>query len=130
LAESPAAPLTMPVFLRYWLPVFAYVAVIATLSAQANLKPPQAIQLSDKFYHAAEYCGLGLLLARAFRGGRKITTPLKSTLFVLGFGIMVAICDEIFQSFIPGRDSDVFDVLADATGLLIAQIVFLLALRD
>jgi VanZ family protein len=130
LSQTPVAQSSIGPFTRYWLPVLVYVAVIATLSAQPGLKPPETIDLSDKFYHALEYFGLGLLLARAFRAGRRITNPIRSTTFVLAVGVLIAVCDEIFQSFIPGRSSDLFDILADATGLVLAKIVFLLLIRD
>jgi VanZ family protein len=38
--------------------------------------------------------------------------------------------DEYFQSFIPGRDSSVYDFMADAAGIVLAQLATLLFLRD
>jgi VanZ family protein len=116
--------------MRYWLPVLMYVALILALSAQPKLRPPLQFTLSDKFYHALEYFGLGVLLARAFRAGRRAAVPMRTVTRAVTLGVIVGACDEIFQSFVPGRLPDVYDVLADATGVLLAQLVFLLAVRE
>jgi VanZ family protein len=117
-------------FLRYWLPVLMYVTLILVLSAQQNLHPPDQFHFNDKFYHLMEYFGLGALLARAFRAGRKTVPPMRTLTMTVALGVLVGVADEIFQSFIKGRNSDVFDVLADATGVLLSQVVFLLVVRE
>jgi VanZ family protein len=114
----------------YWLPVLMYLTLIVTLSAQPSLKPPPQFDLTDKLYHVLEYFGLGVLLARAFRAGRRAAPPTQTVTMVLALGVMVGAADEIFQSFVPGRMSDIFDLLADATGVLLAQLVFLLVVRE
>jgi VanZ family protein len=116
--------------MRYWLPVLAYVSVILVLSAQQNLRPPAQLRLPDKVYHLGEYLGLGVLLARAFRAGSSQPGPTRTLVKAVTLGILIGVADEIFQSFIPGRSSDPFDVLADATGVLLAQVAFLLVVRD
>lgn len=121
---------TTAVFARYWLPVVAYVALIFVVSAQPGLHPPVRFQNSDKLAHLAEYGLLGLLLGRALRA----SLPGRSWLFVsmltLGLGLGVGAADEVFQSFVPGRDSTVFDWLADGMGLTFAQLAYLAAARD
>lgn len=130
MAERPAAQSFFARFMWYWLPVLMYLTLIVTLSAQPSLKPPPQFELTDKFYHVLEYFGLGVLLARAFRAGRRVASPMQTVAMVLTLGVMVGAADEIFQSFVPGRMSDIFDVLADATGVLLAQLVFLLVVRE
>src|SRR6185295_10991524 len=44
-------------------------------------------------------------------------------LIAICLGIMVGTCDELFQSTVPGRQSDVFDLMADTAGLTLAQLV-------
>ena len=51
------------VFVRFWLPVVAYVGLIFTLSAQPGLQPPMHFQYADKVAHICEYGVLGFLLA-------------------------------------------------------------------
>ena len=129
MAEPPAAQ-AFPRFTWYWLPVLMYVGVILVISAQPNLHPPTQFQYSDKFYHVLEYFGLGVLLARALRAGRPAVVRSRTVMMAMALGVIVGVGDEIFQSFVPGRLSDVFDVLADATGVLLAQLVFHLAVHE
>jgi VanZ family protein len=117
-------------FLRYWLPVLLYVTIIISLSAQPNLKPPLRFHNADKLYHFAEYLGLGLLLARALRATLRVRMPLFAAMMAMGIGMAVGASDEIFQSTIPGRESSVFDFLADSAGVMIAQLVYLFFARD
>ena len=112
-------------FIRYWLPVLLYLTLIVTLSAQPGLRPPARFDLTDKFYHTLEYFGLGLMIARAFRSGRRGTLPVLDMAMVVTLGLIVGASDEIFQSYIPGRESDILDVLADTTGVLLAQVAYL-----
>ncbi len=126
-----AAPSHAPrTFVRYWLPVAAYVGVILTLSAQPNLKPPVEFFNADKVAHILEYGGLGVLLARASRAQFRQRFAFRAALLALAIGAAVAAGDEVFQSFIPGRDSSVFDWTADTIGLLLAQIAYLIFARD
>jgi VanZ family protein len=117
-------------FMRYWLPVFAYVTVIIFLSAQPNLRPPLQFRNSDKLYHLVEYFGFGVLVARALRATLRIRNPVMAALVALSLGICMGTIDEYFQSFVPGRQSSAFDLLADTTGVAIAQLAFLALVRD
>jgi VanZ family protein len=130
LASGGTGGVPMKLFVRCWLPVVAYVALIFVLSAQPGLSPPLHFQNSDKLAHLLEYGVLGLLLARALRA----SSPTRSWVFVsmlgLGLGLGIGAADECFQSFVPGRDSTVFDWLADGTGLTFAQLAYLAAARE
>jgi len=130
LARGGAGSNSPQVFARYWLPVVAYVALIFVLSAQPGLNPPVRFQNSDKLLHLLEYGVLGLLFARALRASMPARSWLFTSLLALGVGLGIGACDEYFQSFIPGRDSTVFDWLADGTGLTFAQLVYLAAARE
>lgn len=61
---------------------------------------------SDKVVHAIAYAVLAALLTYA--SGR----PVLSVLAAVAYGVS----DEVHQAFVPGRSSDVFDLLADAVG--------------
>lgn len=115
---------------RYWLPVVVYLAVIQVLGAQQNLQVPMIIFNADKAVHILEYGTLGALLARAWRATIGATSPLRTAMLAAGIGVAVGMADEFIQKFVPGRTSSVNDLLADATGLLLAQFVFLLVVRD
>jgi len=115
---------------RYWLPVFAYLAIIQFLGSQKDLQVPMIIPNADKVVHMFEYGTLGFLLARAFRATFGGFAPLKTALIAWGFGVCVGAADETIQKFVPGRTSSVNDLLADSTGILLAQFLFLILYRD
>jgi len=117
-------------FLWFWLPVVLYVAVIFGVSAQPNLAPPFGFAKADKVLHMLEYGGLSFLLSRALRATGRVRLAIRVALAVLAIGAVVGACDEVFQSFIPGRQSSVADWVADVTGLLFAQLIYLLFTHD
>ena len=117
-------------FLWFWLPVLLYVATIFFVSAQPNLAPPFGFTKADKVMHMLEYGGLGFLLSRANRATARVKLALRVALTVFVIGAAIGACDEFFQSFIPGRDATIADWVADITGLLFAQLVYLLFTHD
>jgi len=111
-------------FLRYWLPVLLYVAVIFTLSAQPGLHAPLEFKDSDKFYHLLEYFGLGVLIARVMASLPRGPRPLMAALIAIVIGALIATCDEWFQSTVPRRQSSLYDGLADTLGIVLGQLLY------
>jgi VanZ family protein len=92
---------------------------------------PGAHYFWDKLLHTVGYAGLGILALRAFHGGFH-RPRLAPTTFAGVAVILWGISDEFHQSFVPGRDSSAWDVLADAVGfsfavLLVAGATYLAA---
>ena len=116
-------------FLRYWLPVLAYVTLIFALSSIHNLAPPTDWPNADKGAHLIEYSILGLLLVRAYRGSGVFPTLLPSSLLALITGFATGIADELFQAHVPGRVSSAADFLADAAGVAVGQLLFAFLFR-
>ena len=117
-------------FTGFWLPVLAYVSVIFALSAQPHLQSPLHFANGDKVAHLGEYLVLGLLLVRALRATLRVSRPLFAAMMAIGIVVMVGAADESFQSFIPGRQCDIFDLLADVLGGAIAQFVYVTFVRS
>ena len=97
----------------------AWMALLFYLSHQPALPAPMLFSGQDKLFHAGVYALLGLLLLGAQRrpakgySGRQVTiSVLIASLYGLG--------DEIHQHFVPGRNSEALDWLADTLGALIA----------
>ena len=92
--------------------LLAYMGMVFALSHMSKPPLPAVLSdLSDKVLHAAEYLPLGYLCARAFRGSarrRAVLGLLAAALFGLS--------DEFHQSFIPGRESSLWDWTADLAG--------------
>jgi VanZ family protein len=102
--------------IKYWAPVLLYCGVIvylSSLSYPSQHLPSFLFGLSDKLLHSLEYGILGILLYRAFhqtiRANRSI---ILSIICVVAFGIS----DEMHQWFVPNRQADLWDLLADTVG--------------
>ena len=102
--------------------LFAYCALIFWLSSRSTLPMPELpLPFMDKWIHAAAYAVMGWLAWQAIVHHRPARGALLlAALFCSGYGVS----DEWHQSFVPGRDADPFDWLADtiggATGAMIA----------
>jgi VanZ family protein len=103
---------------RLWLPVVLYMAFIFGLSSISET--PDLPGGSDKGLHAVLYAGLGALLVRALAGGlrRPITIAMALTATVIGG--LYGISDEFHQHFVPPRQVEALDVVADTTGTAVA----------
>ena len=112
-------------FASTWLPILAYVALIFYLSARPGLTPPFRFTDADKLSHTLEYGGLGFLLVRAIRRGTRLTGPLAGGLAAVAIGFAIAGLDEFSQTHVPGRNANMLDWIADAQGLILAQLAFL-----
>ena len=91
------------------------------LSSRSDLPVPSADGF-DKLGHVILYAGLAGVSLRALAGGRWAgVTPLSMGLAVL---IVVAYggTDEYHQAFVDGRTSELADVVADATGGVLAVV--------
>jgi VanZ family protein len=112
-------------FLRVHGPSIAYALCIFIFSSIPSLKSPDlGVSFEDKIYHVLEYMGLGILLQRgsAMSGGRS----LKRILSISILGLCYGASDEIHQLFVPGRQCDGFDFLADAAGFITGQALFII----
>lgn len=138
----------MKTFLRCWLPVVLWMAVIFLISADSNpyrglprtwnevplvskaaqvrrsgLSPSEILGRSG---HLLEYTILGGLAARALRR----SLPRLQTAALLGLAVLIstlyALSDEIHQIFVPGRGFQWSDLALDAAGSVTGALIFLL----
>ena len=119
--ETPARKGGASRLVGYWLPPVLYVGLIFSLSSLHNTGPSLFPNM-DKLEHLLEYGLFGLLLGRAFRftvGGTRGLWWAVGTVLV---GSAVGAMDEFYQSFVPGRDSDIHDWMTDSFALLLAAL--------
>ena len=124
MAERPTERRFFPFFMRFWLPVLLFVTAIGVVSAQPRLRPPLEFKFSDKFWHVVEYAVLGTLLVRAFRASLPTSRLVTASVLAVVCGVTVGFADEKFQSTVPGRISSIYDVAADAVGVVLSQVLY------
>ncbi len=107
--------------LQLWLPVLVYMAAIYYVSSLPDAPLPSG--MSDKSGHLLAYSGLGIVVARAFAGGLGRRMGLGLAALAVVVTVAYGVSDEWHQAFVPGRTSDVYDVLADATGAIVGAAV-------
>ena len=133
-------------FVRYWLPVVLWAAIIFFASSDAGssghtsrflrplllwLKPglsdaalDTAIYVIRKASHVTEYAILTALLWRALRNRGQVSAkfPWDWRLAARAFGLVAAyaVSDEAHQLFVPAREGRVRDVLYDSAGAAVA----------
>jgi VanZ family protein len=122
MAEEVQARRGAPGVPRRWAVVAGYVALIFFLSAQPGFHVPGTFVYRDKVAHILEYGGLGWLLWLAARDTWPTQKPLNRAVLVLLAIMALGAIDETFQAGVPGRESSVYDWLADTSGALIAQL--------
>ncbi|HZS17465.1 MAG TPA: VanZ family protein [Candidatus Udaeobacter sp.] len=136
----------MKPFLKYWLPILAWVSVIFfgstdLMSAEHTsrfivpfllwLKPdisPEALAwihlIVRKCAHVGEYAILGLLLLRA----ATLITNVKWSMPILGLiivttSLIVAVTDELHQTFVASRGPSIWDIMIDTSGAFLGLLI-------
>ncbi len=106
-----------------WLPPLAWMAVIFAFSAQPSLPhapEPWLELLIKKGGHAWAYGVLAWLYWRALRPfGKSRPTVWRGVCIALA--LAYALSDEYHQTFVPGRNGNLFDVAVDGLGAGIAM---------
>ena len=108
--------------IRYWIPALVWMGIIFAFSARPAVQA-SGIDWQDFFIkktaHFVEYAVLTTLLI--FSLNRTTSwNKTKKIVFAVIISGLYAVSDEFHQSFIPGREPHVRDVLIDALGSLSA----------
>lgn len=103
-------------FLRYWLPLLAWMGLIFVLSAQPTLPsaPGGWDTVLKKTGHALAYGVLAWLYHRALRQHLRPSTILRVA--SIGLAVAYALSDEYHQTFVSGRNGNLLDVAVDGVG--------------
>ena len=80
-------------------------------------------QVSDVSLHSLAYFGLTLLLIRALAGNQWSGVTVSTLAVAWAIAAAYGVSDEWHQSFVPNRQADVRDVIANAIGALAAAIM-------
>lgn len=108
-----------------WGPALACAAAIFWLSHQPVLPAPPG---NDKLAHFVAFGTFATLVARGAWFDTRWSNGLVYAAAAL-IGVMYGISDEVHQTFVPGRDASVADVVADALGALVGPGAWILGCR-
>lgn len=108
-----------------WILVIAWMILIFYLSSIPGIDIPTGPEYVSIIIHYLEYLVLTLLLCWAINAGI-IQTVFPSAL-VSGFIVAVfyGVTDELHQLYVPGRVTDMLDILVDAAGAITAVILLI-----
>lgn len=105
-------------FPRYHLPTLIWGIIIFVVSSIPSDKIPN-IQIFgiDKLVHIFAFFIFGFLIYRSiyFSIGNKLSFT-KIAIYVILIIVIVGVLDELYQGLIPGRSTDIYDLVADVIG--------------
>ena len=109
-----------------WAPFALLLGYEFYLSSQSVLPAApslfEGIPQLDKLAHATYYFLMGTTIVRAARWGHGWPRG-RTVLTVILFGLVYGALDEFHQSFVPMRDVEVGDVIADTVGCALAALL-------
>lgn len=110
----------IPRWLRDFVPLVFWMALIFLLSSQSKLIEIEDVEQEKLFFklaHIIAYAILTWFWWRALSARRQVTWGVLFAAFTLT--ILYGISDEIHQLFVPGRHGRLADVLFDTSGALL-----------
>jgi VanZ family protein len=112
-------------FLVYHFPFIAYGVIVIIASIMPRLPtPPIEFHGLDKLAHFVEFGLFAFLAFRSFSQMSRRITANRAVLISALFLSFYAVLTEVVQHFVPGRQSDLYDLIVDIFGALLV-LVFL-----
>ena len=114
----------MKIRLLYLIPApLAALVIFISSNREIAEMPDLGFDAQDKLYHALGYFIFGVCLGMFFTGIRSDSPMRRTRLLTLLTGAIYAATDEIHQYFVPGRQCDIFDWVADLLGVAFALFI-------
>lgn len=119
-------------FVRDQLPALLWMGLIFIASSIPSQRfPDLGLFRYDKLIHLVIYGVLGFLLHRALsRQARFPTLARWSGVWTVVLCVLYGVSDEFHQSFVPGRDMSVYDLIANTVGALLSMAIVRLGQRN
>jgi VanZ family protein len=111
------------------IPALLIVSVIWVLSSQSVLPVPKGILGFDKFQHLLAYLALAASLVFWFSPHQRRLRRLRTFLLLVAISSLYGAIDELHQLYVPGRDCNIWDWIADTLGAFLGAGAALLADR-
>lgn len=108
--------------MRSWIPAVLWTILIFSLSSVPKFGPIVIrFRFMDKVAHAIEYGGLGFFLTVGYFGTLRGSMKKRLAALVVATGVMIGVCDELYQATVPGRSLEFFDWVADSIGVFLGN---------
>jgi VanZ family protein len=111
------------------LPALAVMGGVWFLSSQSILPQPKGILGYDKLQHLLAYGVLAFCLGFWFPPEKRTRPAGVFVVFTLAVSSLYGVIDEVHQRFVPGRDCNVWDWLADTLGAALGTALVALVTR-
>ncbi|MDR1248837.1 MAG: VanZ family protein [Treponema sp.] len=111
------------------IPAVLVVGGIWFLSSQSILPVPKGVLGFDKLQHLLAYLVLAASVVFWFSPAQRRLHRLRTFLLLVLVSSLYGVIDEIHQFYVPGRDCNVWDWIADTLGAFLGAGVALLADR-
>lgn len=107
------------------IPALIYAIIISFASSVHGTNLPNlGFEVHDKLIHATEYFLLGLLIVWGLHFEWPLPISDRRAILAAAIAIAYGAIDEIHQSFVPGRSSEIQDWLADVFGVILAVVAY------
>jgi VanZ family protein len=111
------------------IPALLVIFAIWILSSQSVLPVPKGILSFDKLQHLLAYLILSASFVFWFSPDQRRFHRLRTFLLLVGISSLYGVIDELHQFYVPGRDCNVWDWIADTLGASLGAGAALLADR-
>lgn len=111
-------------FIKYWLPVIIYAALIFQVSSVPGEDIPDLFPIQSYIFHFFEYFAFAFLIKRAIKEYCPKKTNTRRLIIVVAVVFMYSLFDEFHQSFIPNRAASLSDVFIDVLGSCAGSLIY------
>lgn len=116
-------------FISLWGPVILFAALVFVISSMSSPIDEAPFPLFDKIAHITEYTLFAMLLFRALQGTWNGMSFFWLAFITVMITLIYGASDELHQSFVEARTSDIKDWAADGMGAIAAMTAIFLKRR-
>ena len=109
---------------RYYIALIIYCAFIFWSSSHSDLPEPDLeFPGRDKVMHLILYGIMAAIISVGINGATRAPTAGRQWLLPILFVLVYGISDELHQLFVPNRNFDPWDIVANVGGAILVQLV-------
>ena len=108
-------------YLQVTISYILFISILSHISSDGLPESPNSFSNQDKIFHLIEFFILGLLIQLSLLE-RKFKAKNEIMFLTIIFGFSIACIDELHQSFVPGRQCSINDLLFDFFGIILSLI--------